>query len=98
MTGSILDSHDRRGAAVGWTGLEAGGICASYLPTHIPPLTIAKTLMTHADMVEEDWPAPRSRTALAWSDSVGGLSKSWMWTALAMQDIRLRYRGSGLKQ
>lgn len=30
----------------------------------------------------------------AWNDLTSGLSKSWMWSAMAMQDIRLRYRGS----
>lgn len=42
------------------------------------------------------WPAPPSRTALAWRDLADGFAKSWMWTALALQDIRLRYRGSVL--
>jgi len=42
-----------------------------------------------------DWPRP-SRTVLAWSDLAQGFSRSWMWTALAVQDIRLRYRGSVL--
>ena len=37
-----------------------------------------------------------SRTALASQDIIAGFRKSWMWTALAMQDIRLRYRGSVL--
>jgi ABC-type polysaccharide/polyol phosphate export permease len=30
----------------------------------------------------------------AWTDLVEGVSKSWMWSALAMQDIKMRYRGS----
>jgi len=42
-----------------------------------------------------DWPRP-SRAVLAWSDLAQGFSRSWMWTALAVQDIRLRYRGSVL--
>jgi ABC-2 type transport system permease protein/lipopolysaccharide transport system permease protein len=33
---------------------------------------------------------------LAWRDLADGAAKSWMWTALALQDIRLRYRGSVL--
>jgi ABC-2 type transport system permease protein/lipopolysaccharide transport system permease protein len=33
---------------------------------------------------------------LARDDLLAGLRKSWMWTALATQDIRLRYRGSML--
>jgi ABC-2 type transport system permease protein/lipopolysaccharide transport system permease protein len=42
------------------------------------------------------WPTPPSRVALAWRDLADGFAKSWMWTALAMQDIKLRYRGSVL--
>ena len=33
---------------------------------------------------------------MAWHDLAEGASGSWMWTALALQDIRLRYRGSVL--
>lgn len=32
----------------------------------------------------------------AFADLFQGLAKAWVWTALAMQDIRLRYRGSML--
>jgi homopolymeric O-antigen transport system permease protein len=35
-----------------------------------------------------------SDTAAAWADLVEGMSKSWMWSAMAMQDIKMRYRGS----
>ena len=38
-------------------------------------------------------PAP-SRTTQAAADVVEGLDKSWLWMALAVQDIKLRYRGS----
>jgi ABC-type polysaccharide/polyol phosphate export permease len=44
--------------------------------------------------MDEDWPAPVTRWAAARADLVEGLSKSWMWSAMAMQDIRMRYRGS----
>ncbi len=37
---------------------------------------------------------PASPTRNAWRDISSGLSQHWMWTALAVQDIRLRYRGS----
>jgi ABC-type polysaccharide/polyol phosphate export permease len=40
------------------------------------------------------WPAPPSRARLAWRDLYQGLTRPWMWSALALQDIRLRYRGS----
>src|SRR5690242_18557813 len=41
-------------------------------------------------------PAAPRRAAVAGRDLVEGLRRYWMWTALAMQDIRLRYRGSVL--
>ncbi len=45
---------------------------------------------------EEAWPAPRSPVSAAWSDIISGAAKSWLWMALAFQDIKLRYRGSVL--
>jgi len=41
-------------------------------------------------------PPLRSAAGAAWDDLVEGLSKSWMWSAMAMQDITMRYRGSVL--
>jgi ABC-2 type transport system permease protein/lipopolysaccharide transport system permease protein len=41
-----------------------------------------------------DLPKPVSRTEAAWADLVEGMSKSWMWSAMAMEDIKMRYRGS----
>jgi ABC-type polysaccharide/polyol phosphate export permease len=38
--------------------------------------------------------APPTRASAAWRDLVEGMSRSWMWSAMAMQDIRMRYRGS----
>ena len=38
-------------------------------------------------------PAP-SRVAEALSDLMAGFTRAWMWSALAYQDIKLRYRGS----
>jgi ABC-type polysaccharide/polyol phosphate export permease len=35
-----------------------------------------------------------SRTAEALADLAAGLARSWIWSALAYQDIKLRYRGS----
>lgn len=43
-----------------------------------------------------DWAPPPGHYAVAWRDLVEGLKRNWMWTALAIQDIRLRYRGSVL--
>jgi ABC-type polysaccharide/polyol phosphate export permease len=37
-----------------------------------------------------------SRAVAAWRDLTEGAARSWMWTALALQDIKLRYRGSVL--
>ena len=45
---------------------------------------------------EDAWPAPRSPVSAAWSDIVNGAAKSWLWMALALQDTKLRYRGSVL--
>jgi len=44
--------------------------------------------------MKEDLPAPPTRAAAAWGDLVEGMSKTWMWWAMAMQDIKMRYRGS----
>lgn len=46
--------------------------------------------------VAQPLPIPPSKAAVAWRDLVDGAAKSWIWTALAVQDIRLRYRGSVL--
>jgi ABC-2 type transport system permease protein/lipopolysaccharide transport system permease protein len=44
-------------------------------------------------MKEHPSAAPTSMAA-AWADLVEGMSKTWMWWAMAMQDIKMRYRGS----
>jgi ABC-2 type transport system permease protein/lipopolysaccharide transport system permease protein len=46
--------------------------------------------------IELELPPAPSPAAQAWGDLVEGMSKSWMWSAMAMQDIKLRYRGSVL--
>jgi homopolymeric O-antigen transport system permease protein len=46
--------------------------------------------MTH------ELPTPPTRTAVALDDLVEGMTKTWMWSAMAMQDIKMRYRGSAL--
>jgi homopolymeric O-antigen transport system permease protein len=43
---------------------------------------------------EMPWPAAPSNATIAWTDIRDGFGKSWFWGALAMQDIKLRYRGS----
>jgi ABC-type polysaccharide/polyol phosphate export permease len=48
------------------------------------------------DDVAPDVPEQSSRAAAAWRDLAAGAARSWMWTALALQDIKLRYRGSVL--
>lgn len=42
-----------------------------------------------ADVLPSEW-------LKATRDIIEGLGKSWLWTSMAMQDIRLRYRGSVL--
>lgn len=37
---------------------------------------------------------PRTRASLAVADLLEGMRKSWLWTTLAQQDVKLRYRGS----
>lgn len=49
-----------------------------------------------SDGTVEDLPSPPSKAAAAWRDLAEGSAKSWMWAALAVQDIKLRYRGSVL--
>jgi ABC-type polysaccharide/polyol phosphate export permease len=44
----------------------------------------------------EEWPAPPSRATVAWRDIAAGFSRRWMWVTLALQDMKLRYRGSTL--
>jgi ABC-type polysaccharide/polyol phosphate export permease len=39
-------------------------------------------------------PAGSSRARIAWRDLAEGAARRWMWAALALQDIKLRYRGS----
>jgi homopolymeric O-antigen transport system permease protein len=39
-------------------------------------------------------PEAPTRTGLAATDLIEGLRKSWLWTTLAEQDVKLRYRGS----
>lgn len=43
-----------------------------------------------------DLPVPHSDAALAAEDLAEGLSRWWIWSAVAWQDIRMRYRGSVL--
>jgi ABC-2 type transport system permease protein/lipopolysaccharide transport system permease protein len=44
--------------------------------------------------VVQSLPVPPSKPAAAWHDLVQGAAKSWIWASLALQDIKLRYRGS----
>jgi ABC-type polysaccharide/polyol phosphate export permease len=46
------------------------------------------------DGIVGELPLPLSKAGVAWRDLVDGAAKSWIWTALAVQDIRMRYRGS----
>jgi ABC-type polysaccharide/polyol phosphate export permease len=50
--------------------------------------------MTETLATTTEFSASPSAAEEAWLDLIRGFSKSWMWSAMAMQDIRLRYRGS----
>jgi ABC-2 type transport system permease protein/lipopolysaccharide transport system permease protein len=43
---------------------------------------------------ERDWPSLPSPATMAWTDFMSGSKKYWIWTVLALHDIKLRYRGS----
>jgi ABC-type polysaccharide/polyol phosphate export permease len=55
-------------------------------------MSLSENITFHG--VDENWPPPISAARAAWHDLGAGLSQNWMWIALAMQDIKLRYRGS----
>ena len=57
-------------------------------------MSVAISEAEHEAAVE--WPPLPTRAAVAWRDLADGFGKSWMWVALALQDIKLRYRGSVL--
>jgi ABC-type polysaccharide/polyol phosphate export permease len=44
--------------------------------------------------LEMPGPVAPSNAAIAWTDIWEGFQKNWFWGALAMQDVKLRYRGS----
>jgi len=64
------------------------------LDRELPVQTNVKSTVGSVTGLEADG-AP-SRWTKAARDLVEGLDKSWLWTAMAMQDIRMRYRGSVL--
>ncbi len=41
-----------------------------------------------------EWAPLPGRSVQAWRDLVEGLKRYWMWTSLAFQDMKIRYRGS----
>jgi ABC-type polysaccharide/polyol phosphate export permease len=57
-------------------------------------MSVAISEAEHEAAVE--WPPLPARAAVAWRDLADGFGKSWMWVALGLQDIKLRYRGSVL--
>src|ERR1700722_2954281 len=64
-----------------------GKACAKGMPSADSPTSVELVLP-----VSEG----RKRLALASRDLRDGMSRHWLWAALAMEDIRLRYRGSVL--
>jgi ABC-2 type transport system permease protein/lipopolysaccharide transport system permease protein len=59
-------------------------------------LTDIGTVIDVAAPSVAEFAPPSSRLTLAISDLLDGLRRSWLWTTLAQQDIKLRYRGSVL--
>ena len=56
---------------------------------------MAEDMASHRNVTTSlDLQRSAPRAAAAWADLVEGMSKSWIWSAMAMQDIRMRYRGS----
>ena len=52
--------------------------------------------VSDAHFSQEKWPVSQSLSSAAWNDLLTGAAKNWLWTTLAIQDIKLRYRGSVL--
>ena len=52
--------------------------------------------VSDAHFSQETWPVSQSLSSAAWYDLLTGAAKNWLWTTLAIQDIKLRYRGSVL--
>lgn len=59
-------------------------------------IVAGKPLSAQADPVQTARPATPNRGRLALRDFASGMSQHWLWRAMAMQDIVLRYRGSVL--
>lgn len=80
----------------------AASLCSHALasPVHRFDVTLPLTdtapeaIAATAASPEADWPVPPSEAIRACQDLVSGLRRSWMWAAMAVQDIKLRYRGS----
>jgi homopolymeric O-antigen transport system permease protein len=43
---------------------------------------------------KQNLPPPPTRVQAALDDLIEGMSKTWMWWAMSMQDIKMKYRGS----
>ncbi len=57
-------------------------------------MTYLTSSKINRDPAAAAWSATASPVVLAWQDIASGWKKKWMWGALALQDIKLRYRGS----
>lgn len=60
-----------------------------------PGMSTAERSLSQSAPVD-DLPLPRSDKTIAIADIIGGFSRWWIWSAVAWQDIKLRYRGSVL--
>jgi ABC-type polysaccharide/polyol phosphate export permease len=55
-------------------------------------VAFAKSETENEDAFE--WAPLPGRSVQAWRDLIEGLKRHWMWTSLAFQDMKIRYRGS----
>src|SRR5581483_3807610 len=99
--GRNLDSAGRAmiypRAAGGRPKADAEAPRAEVPPTHMVLLSQPESPMVETPLeAVTDWPPVPSRMRLAWRDLRSGFVRYWMWWAMALQDIKLRYRGSML--
>lgn len=85
-TGSLADDFTRSGSKAAPDGALVG--------TALEQASVGEHIRLGADVVDGEALVPPTRVSLAWRDLADGLGMFWLWSSLAFQDIRLRYRGS----
>jgi ABC-type polysaccharide/polyol phosphate export permease len=79
------------------TNVDAIASRAEAPPTGMVLLSEPEKSLAGAPMeAVTDWPPVPSRMRLGWRDLGAGFVRYWMWWTMALQDIKLRYRGSTL--